>query len=82
MAYLETDRKKIYGEAENLDILIQNVNIIKQIMKHFNTEVWYQLPGIRKIEREKDVAPTPCTIRTYEKQKGGKFVFVKDEEIR
>ena len=82
MVHITTDRKIIYGETENLNILIQNADIIKQIMKHFNTDVWYQLPGIRKIEREKGKAPTPCAIRTYEMQKGEKFVFIRDEEIR
>lgn len=82
LRYLETERKKKYGEFENINFLLSNEDIIKQIFSNIRTDRWFRHPEVTALKDEKGMIPAPTAIRTYEKKSSSNWQYVKDEEVR
>lgn len=82
LRHLATERKKKYGEKENIDFLLSDKDIVKRILLNIRTERWYQYPEVLAISDEKGNHPAPTVIRTEEKKRSNQWVFKKDEEVR
>lgn len=82
LKHLATERKKKYGEREDIDFLLTDKDIVKRILLNIRTEKWDKYPEVIAIQDEKGRHPAPAVVRTEEKKRSNQWVFKKDEEVR
>lgn len=67
----------------NIDHLLQEKEIIRQILSHLDTKKWFKFHEVETaVDPKTGQHPWPGVIRTYEQTSGRRWTLVDEEEVR
>jgi len=82
ITHIESDRRKKKSQQENINFVVHEKEIAKQILSYLDTVRWYSFPEVNEsINPDTGKRPKPGAIRTYERKSTSKWSFVSDEEV-
>ena len=82
ITHIESDRRKSKSQQEDIDFVLHEKNIAKQILSYLDTTRWYQFPEVKEcINPDTNEHPKPGAVRTYERKSTSKWSFISDEEV-
>lgn len=82
LTHIESDRKRKENVNENIDFVLNEKKIARQILSKLDTKRWFEFPEVKKcINPETGEIPRPGSIRTYERKSTSRWAFVSDEEV-
>lgn len=80
--HIESEQKKNTKQPEDIDFILHEKEISRQILSKLNTDRWYQFPEVKEcINPDTGEHPKPGSIRTYERKSTSRWTFISDEEV-